>query len=327
MTEQKGIFEQITHHKYTSDNCFLCDCKLTEENKTVEHVIPKWVLHQFNLWDEQITLLNGTFLPYRFLTIPCCFEYNNLHLSPFENKIRAAFEGGYEEFLKIDKETLFLWLGKIYFGIMYRELFLSADRADPDRGTITGPDYLGSFYSHFLFLQGIRKRHTFNNFFPASIYFYKTQKPKRIEEQWDLMDSQNTPFISVRMGEIGIISTLQDCEATKQYVDLFDHHIDIELHPLQFKEMTTRILYKRLLMNRTPKFIIKDNGEMAESWLIPLQGISDKPIFDDWDNDEYASILSHFTGVPLEICQPKKGKVWTWMMDINGNLNFIPVEN
>ena len=106
-----------------------------------------------------------------------------------------------------------------------------------------------SFYSHFLFLQGIRKLHSFKDFFPASIYLFKTQKPKNIKEQWDFIDSQNTPFISIRMGEIGIITVLQDCEATYQLKDLLDHHRDIDLLPLQFREMTAKILYKRSLVS------------------------------------------------------------------------------
>lgn len=137
----------------------MCGCVLTDKTKTEEHVIPKWLQKEFNLWDQKITLLNGTYIPYRLMTIPCCFECNNHHLKPFEDKIKAGFERGYEDFQKLDKEILFLWLGKIYFGIMYRELFLNLDRADPEKGTITNPGYMKSFYSHFLFLQGIRKLH------------------------------------------------------------------------------------------------------------------------------------------------------------------------
>lgn len=106
------------------------------------------------------------------------------------------------------------------------------------------------------------------------------------------------------MGEIGIIAVLQDCEATYQLKDLIDHHRDIDLHPLQFREMTAKILYKRFLMNRTPKFINSQIGETTQTSLFSLQGMSDKPIFDDWDNDEYSLLLSSITGVPLEICQP-----------------------
>lgn len=327
MVELTGIFKQIEEHTFTADKCFLCGSTLTNETKTEEHVIPKWLQHRFNLWDQKITLLNGTFIPYRLLTIPCCFECNNYHLNPFEDKIKRAFEVGYEEFEKLEKRLLFLWLGKIYFGIMYRELFLSFDRTKPEKGTITNPKYLESFYSHFLFLQGIRKRHSFNGFFPASIFLFKTQKPNSIEKQWDLIDSQHTPFISIRMGEVGIIAVLQDCEATYQLKDSLEHHRDIDLHPLQFREMTAKILYKRVLMNRIPKFLNVQNGENSQTFLMSLQGLSDKPIFDDWDNDEYSLLLSHITGLPLKICQPEKGKVYTWLMDINGNSTFIPIEN
>ena len=327
MTELTGIFKQIEEHTFTADKCFLCGCTLTNENKTEEHVIPKWLQHQFNLWDQKIYLLNGTLIPYRFLTIPCCFECNNHYLKPFEDKIKSAFESGYEQFETLDKELLFLWLGKIYFGIMYRELFLNLDRTKPEKGTIINPEYLKSFYSHFLFLQGIRQLHSFNDFFPASIYLFKTQKPNDIKEQWDFIDSHNTPFISIRMGEVGIIAVLQDCEATYQLKDLLDHHKDIDLHPLQFREMTAKILYKRFLMNRTPKFMNVQNGETTITYLMSLQGLSDKPIFDDWNNDEYSLLLSDITGVPLKICQPEKGKVWTWLMDVNGNSIFIPVAN
>ncbi|MDP2174471.1 MAG: hypothetical protein Q8K70_01030 [Bacteroidota bacterium] len=327
MTELTGIFKQIEEHTYTIDKCFLCGCELTNDNKTEEHVIPKWLQNQFNLWNQKITLLNGTLLQYRYLTIPCCFECNNLHLKPFEDKIKSAFEGGYDTFNKLDRETLFLWLGKIYFGIIHRELFLSADRAKPDYGTITNPEYLKSFYSHFMFLQGIRGKHSFRDFFPASVYLFKTQKPLKIEEQWDFVDSQNTLFIAIRMGEIGIISSLQDCGATQKLEDLIQHHRDIDLHPLQFREMIAKILYKRFLMNRIPKFINIQNGESTETISLSLQGLSSKPIFDDWDNDVYSKILSEITGVALEICQPEKGKVWTWLMNADGNSIFIPFDD
>lgn len=327
MTKLTGIFKQIEEHTFSAGKCFLCGCILKNENKTEEHVIPKWLQRHFQLWDQKISLLNGTLIPYRHLTIPCCLQCNNTYLKQFEDKIKATFEGGYEAFEKVDKELLFLWLGKIYFGIMYRELFLNLDRANPEKGTITNPKYIKSFYSHFLFLQGIRKLHSFNDFFPASIYLFKTQKPKDIQEQWDLIDSHITPFISIRMGEIGIVAVLQDCEATYQLRDSLDKHRDISLHPLQFREMTAKILYKKILMNRTPKFFTLQSGETTQTSLMSLQGLSNKPIFDDWNNDDYSLLLSHITGVPLDICQPEKGKVWTWLMDVTGNSIFIPIDN
>jgi hypothetical protein len=257
------------------------------------------------------------------MTIPCCFKCNNKFLKPFEDKVHSAFQKGYDFFRQLDKEIVFYWLGKIYFGIMYRELFLSIDRSRPNKGSITTPEYMRSFYSHFLFLQGIRNKHTFKDFFPASIFYFKTQKPKDIDKQWDFIDNHNTLFISIRLGEIGIVSPLQDGEATMYLDEMLNEHRDIELHPLQFREITARILYKRLLMNRTPKFINVQHGKKSETIMMPLQGMSMKPIFDDWDNNTYAVLLSQITDVPIEICNPQDGKFWTWLKNQHGKSIFI----
>jgi len=41
-----------------------------------EHVIPLWLQNKLSLFDEQLTLLNGTRIPYRKLTVPCCANCN-----------------------------------------------------------------------------------------------------------------------------------------------------------------------------------------------------------------------------------------------------------
>lgn len=325
MVKLTGIFKQIEEHTFSLDNCFLCGCFLNEKNRTEEHVIPKWLQREFKLWNQNMTLLNHTLISYRFLTIPCCFECNNIHLKPFEDKVLKAYNGGFEVFKTLDRETIFLWLGKIYYGILYREMFLNVDRANSSVGTITNPEYLKSLYSLILFLQGIRNKHRFQDFFPASIYIFKTQRSKIIEDQWDLIDFQHTPFISIRMGEIGLIAVLQDGEATKQFDNELDKHRNIDLHPLQFREISAKILYKAMLMNRIPKYLNTQNGESVETVMMSLQEGSSKPIFDNWDNDMYSKILSLFTELPIEICQPEKGKSYTWLMNENGISTFMDI--
>ena len=69
---------------FSYDRCFLCGKKL--KRKTVEHVFPKWLMNDFDLWDQKITLLNQTKINYRQLIIPCCKECNNVYLSKVEKK-------------------------------------------------------------------------------------------------------------------------------------------------------------------------------------------------------------------------------------------------
>lgn len=306
-----GIFKQIEEHTFTSDKCFLCGCLLTDKNKTEEHVIPKWLQRKFNLWNQNIILLNGTNFPYRYLTIPCCFECNNRHLEPLEKRILNAFNSGFESFSKLEPEVLFLWLGKIYFGILYKELFVKIDRTDPASEMIHGPGFLDKFYAHFLFLQGIRKQHKFKDFFPASIFLFKTKVPESIHDQWDFRDSYGTLFISMRMGEIGVVCVLQDGQSTQQFENDIYKYCKSPLHPLQFSEISAEIYYKAHLMNRIPKYINVQRDDLVESMQLSLQGLSTHPIFDKWDDDEYAKILSEFTGVPLEQIRPDKYQIWT----------------
>jgi hypothetical protein len=133
------------------DNCFLCGSPLGED-KTREHVFPRWLQHRHNLWGQQLTLLNRTHITYSQLTIPCCKSCNSGHLSSMENRVRTAVEGGYAEAAKLDPLLLYQWMGKIFYGILRKELTLLLDRRNKDGGTIIPPDLLEGFSTLHLFL-------------------------------------------------------------------------------------------------------------------------------------------------------------------------------
>lgn len=312
------IFEKLESHKFDESCCFLCGVNLDQENRTIEHIIPKWVQNKFNLWNQKITLLNGTNFEYRYLTIPCCFKCNNKYLQPIEKLISNAINDGVEAVRQLDTNILFYWLGKMYFGMMYKELFLSLERNNPQEGKILSTDYLKTFNSHHLFLQGIRSLHKFNSFLPYSLYIVETQCPQKKEDQWDFFDCHNAMFISCRIGNVGLICVLQDGGASKHFEKHLKTYFEIPLHPIQFRELTAKILYKSMLFNRNPKFMSYEVDDHIETFMSPLGGLSGRPIFDEWDNDIYGQILSQLTNVPLEYTNPIPGKVCTWMIDESG---------
>jgi len=322
-----SVFEKLQNHKFNDSCCFLCGSKLHSKNHTEEHVFPRWLQNMFNLWDQKISLLNDTLIPYRQLTIPCCLTCNNKFLKPIEDKIFCAVKLGYDEFVKLDKLTIFYWLGKIYFGLMYKELFLSYNRKSKDKfNTITTKQYLEIFFAHHLFLQGIRGQHKFENFFPASIWILKTQKPVKIENQWDFFDGHNTMFISCRMADIGIISVLQDVQITENYQDFSQAFSSISLHPIQFREIVAKAYYMAMLIDRTPKFINIEQNNRIHTTLLPIMGLSLKPILKEGNNDEYAIVLSEITSIPLSEINPEKGAVWTWLYNSENDPIFIDVK-
>jgi hypothetical protein len=106
-----------------------------------EHVIPKWLQHKSNLFNERLTLLNGTLVPYRNLTVPCCEACNNGFLSQIENAVQPIIERGTIE-TPGEKLLLGRWLSKILIGFLVKETSLLLDRKRPDSGPMVPAQFI-----------------------------------------------------------------------------------------------------------------------------------------------------------------------------------------
>lgn len=323
MEKENFILQKIENRNFSKDECFLCCPELNNSNSTVEHVIPKWLQKKYNLWDQKITLINGSNLFYRNLTIPCCFNCNNKFLQPLENRIKKALELGIEELKKVSEVDLFLWLSKIYFGIIYKELFLKSNIKDPNSSTIVSPEKIDSLFMHYLFLQKIHLDVGYRNFFPASIYFFETQESEL--DKWDLIDNHNSLFISLRMGNIGIIAALQDCGKTKTIAKHLDKYKKIVLHPFQFRELSGKILYKLMLEKDISKFYFGENIVTRKIEISKIGGPYNTSLFNEWDNEEYSALLSILLGLDQKLIY-ENGNLYTWLEEDSGEPKYINIE-
>src|SRR5713226_5139659 len=104
----RSLFYAVERRRFGRSICFLCGRRLSPKNRSDEHVFPKWLQSRFSLWNQTLTLLNGTHIPYRSLTIPCCIECNTLHLSLIEDGISTATLRGHRAVAALDPLTLFL---------------------------------------------------------------------------------------------------------------------------------------------------------------------------------------------------------------------------
>jgi hypothetical protein len=97
-------------HALDHEHCFLCGWLLTPDTRSEEHVFPQRLQRDLDLWQETITLLNGTTIPYALLKIPACKDCNGFWLGQVESEVATAFRAGPDEVAKLDQNLLALWL-------------------------------------------------------------------------------------------------------------------------------------------------------------------------------------------------------------------------
>jgi hypothetical protein len=244
------------------DQCFLCRAPLAAINRSAEHVIPKWLQNRFKLWTEELWLINGTSIPYRQATIPCCRVCNTGPLSKLEGEIESAFGGGIVGVRALQQERLFQWCSKLFYGLFVRETNLLADRTDPSIGPIAEIRLLKRLATVHFFMQSIRTPFVFDGFRPFSVLVMETLTSPDSTVDFDYYDSfaaqtPNGPRLSlslaIRVGPVGVICAFQDNGAQKEWLQpALDQVEGIPLHPFQFIELASSSICKATQLRHVP---------------------------------------------------------------------------
>lgn len=311
------------------DRCFFCGENFPVDQLTREHVFPKWLQRKLGLFDHSLHLLNGTLIPYRNLTVPACTVCNGISLSRVEGRVVGALKGGADTVRSIGHELLYIWLAKIFYGILYAEGLLPINRAQPDQGAVVPDDVLSGFAFLHLLMQAARTTiafHSNETKFHSSIMVFPVQQHPDPKYRFMYRDDLEYGCIAMRLDTVGLICVTdggaQERLAEETMPRLFRHN----LHPLQFEEMCAKVFTKARTLTRSPKYVTAFSDGRAELIQMPLAGISDKPVFGEWDQELYGEILASFTNMPLEVISPGNGQVMTWIEDFSSP-RFIDVRD
>jgi hypothetical protein len=307
--------------------CFACGGP--PSSGTGEHVIPLWLQNKFRLFDERLTLLNGTRIPYRNLTVPCCDACNTGFLSKIENSVQAVFHRGV---VSSSEETLALarWLSKILIGLLVKETSLSFDRIKPSLGTIVEPGIIDELrHCHFV-MQSARKTTSFrclHSEFPFSLYSYRVLNYEK-DREFDLSTNIAGQSISIRIGQLGVIfindGGFQMEVGPKGPFDLSGS----DLSETQFREISARVHYKAALRDATHFYLTFENEESIQTEQLHvrsfsgyLPGRSELRIFRDWDETEFSRAMSAYMRVDRSIIFDEETQACrTTLVDQDGNL-------
>ncbi len=272
--------------------CFLTGGELSSSEETI-NVFPDWIMDNYNLRGKKFKMMDQvTQIRYEDLKLPCSEEAKGAFLK-LEKIIKAAFEKGYEGVIKLPEEKLFLWMGKIVYGILYHDMIIEKQRLEAREKDFNLSGLLKERYSLFhLMLQSLVKPVSFSTFKPWSFSIVKLKYSKDI---FHYRDNPVNLVFSLGTNGFGIIACLQDNGAIKnEYKGMLDKINDTVLHPVQFEELCARMLYSNYLMQYRPKykFNLRDDG--LEICAIPFEVTDHKPLFAKWDDKVYAQVLAGY---------------------------------
>jgi len=107
------------------DCCFVCGASPGEHPFNDEHVIPEWLLREFNLFSRVVTLPNGETCRYDRYKIPCCARCNSLLGERVEQPVSEILKAGASCVSKHARQRgpwlLFVWLCLIYIKTHLRD--------------------------------------------------------------------------------------------------------------------------------------------------------------------------------------------------------------
>jgi hypothetical protein len=276
------------------EHCFLCGTELNATNRTEEHVIPRWLQREFGLWNKKLLLPNGTLIPYRQLKIPSCASCNGQGLSKLENKMRSSVEGEYAQLSRLDGLSIFQWVAKMFYGLLYKDLSLLWDRSDPTQGTVIDEELLRAIRNTHALLQSVNRPFEFVSGQPFSILVLNVHELEN--DAYDFRDNFEAMTLAIRMGGVGIVAALQDHglneETYKPYVE--DLAGD-KVHPVQFDELYARVTYNCSRLNQVPWYwytIPQDSEKLVQLVCLPLNENERSPVMRDWDQEEFAHQLA-----------------------------------
>lgn len=282
-------FDNLHFDNYT---CFLSgeDVRLTDKLS----VFPEWFMERYELTEKRMRMMDKiNEIAYSDLVLPCSPDVK-VKFDELELEIKAAFEAGYEAVKQLDSYKLFIWMGKIVYGILYHDLRIEQKIKARQSAELNLADALKERYSIFhLFLQSFIAPIKFvGNLKPWTVTVVQLNYSKDICNYRD--DAVNMMF-SLGTNKFGLIGCLLDNETVvKEHQSLLDKIGDTSLHAIQFEELCAKFQYSSYLLDYNPKYRIRQNGDYYEIESLPIESDGTTPIFDQWNDDTFATVLEGY---------------------------------
>lgn len=272
--------------------CFLTGADLPDTGSSIT-VFPEWVLNRFNMGDSKFTMMdNVTSFLYKDFKLPCSETVSNA-FSVLDNEVQTAFDGGYDAIRSFNEQRLFLWVGKMVYGVLYHDLLIERENCKKRKTEFKISPILKHRFALFhLMLQSLIAPVRFEGVKPWNMTVVKLKYSKDI---FNYRDDTVNLISSVGINGFGIIGLLQDNGVVKQNEkDILDKIGDTVLHPIQFEELKARFVYSRYLLQYRPEYHIKQFDDNIVIEAEPVTVKDGIPLFAQWDDKMFSDVLAEY---------------------------------
>jgi len=239
--------------------CFICGSSPDDTPFNDEHIVPRWLLKRYDLFDQTVILPTGEHRHYRSYTVPCCVECNSLLGTQVETPVSQLLDGEYVDVAqRLDEanlDLLFTWLSLLFFKVHLKD---RAVRVHKDRRL--GPEVIGDSYDwgemHHLHAVA-RSPFTRANLMPeafGSLRIFEIESALT-SDGYDYLDLTFDQTLILRLGRIGIVATLNDSTAAEsawsERLDLIEGPIS----ELQLREVGAMFAVANRNLIKRPMFM------------------------------------------------------------------------
>jgi hypothetical protein len=182
-------------------------------------------------------------------------------------------------------------MAKLFYGVLYQDISIEVRKS-----TAKGKE----FELNELLNERLKKLHLLlqslvvpMDFDGPKLWSIRVFDIKYSKDVFNYRDELTNLNFSLGMNGFGIVACLQDNGAVgikqQEITDLF---LKKTLHPIQFEELCARFIYANYLLNHFAEYTLQSTEEKVIVESEPLIGSANKSLFDPWDDDMFAQVLT-----------------------------------
>ena len=255
-------------------------------------VFADWLQARYGLADRPIQLLDQRTVAFRDLRLPASPAVRQ-RIDALEKQVETAAAQGPAALRALGDDTLFLWMGKMFYGIFITELLNEFEPLiKPKYPLAENAALVRRFQAFFQLLQGLRVPTEYADFVPGSVFVLEAD-PAEDVTPFEYDDDLNTLVFSIKLDKAVLVACLVDIGLIGQAMRQVYADARRPLHPVQIAEFKARVYYAAHLLHVVPDLYPRtprpgDTTLVFDALIDDVTGA----IFNPWENAAYTQALA-----------------------------------